>query len=147
MLEYCYICFNFECPKVCKTLKHLMFAIEAPNSAKGCLKKWLIEIKFKWYFTTWRLITIATWFIQGYPYPQSSRFCHLTIFGHIRPRTSFFLLIGVYVCMFLCSIYIYIYTIMQQKLFSVIYKLKYCKVLMHLMYVLETPNLTKVCTR
>ena len=50
-------------------------------------------------------MTRATWFIQGYPWPQSSRFSHLKMFGYIRPRSSFSVLRWVYVCMFLCITY------------------------------------------
>ena len=40
-------CFNFECPKVCEVLMHLMYAIETQNLAKLCTKYCLIEISFK----------------------------------------------------------------------------------------------------
>ena len=32
------ICFNFECPKVCKMLMRLVYVIEAQNLAKICTK-------------------------------------------------------------------------------------------------------------
>ena len=41
-LKYCRtlgkICFNFECPNVCKVLMCLMYAIEAQYLAKICTK-------------------------------------------------------------------------------------------------------------
>ena len=97
-----------ECPKVCKTGKCLLFAIETPNAAISCPRQCPIENKFKKYVINWGLVIIATWFIQGFPYPQSirSRFSHLTFFGYIKPRTSFSVLLWVYACMFLCITYI-----------------------------------------
>ena len=95
----------WECTNVCKTLKRIMFAIEAPISAK----------KLPQVVINWNQIKNACYHpqignhskIQGYPYPQSSCFSHLTIFCYIRPRTSFNVLLWVYVCMFMWITYMY----------------------------------------
>ena len=60
--------------KICEVPMHLIFAVEAHNLVKNCTKWYLIDNKFKKYANIWILVTIATWLIQGYPYPQSSRF-------------------------------------------------------------------------
>ena len=73
------------------------------RSAKFGLK--LPQVVLNWkqvqrYVTTWRLLTIATWLIRDYPYPQSSLFFHLTNLGLVRPGTSRRVLFS-YVCTFL----------------------------------------------
>ena len=61
-----------DCLNVCKTLIPLMSAVEAHNLAKNCTKYCLLEINSKKCAIIWGLVTIATWLIQSYPYPQCS---------------------------------------------------------------------------
>ena len=53
---------------------HLMFAAEAQNLAQNCTRQCLIDNKFQKYANIRRFANIATWLMQFYPYPQSSRF-------------------------------------------------------------------------
>ena len=98
-LKYGKMCWNLlsfrYCLKACKVPMQLMFAVEAQNLARNCTMQCFIDSEFKKYASIWRLVTIATWLIQVYPYPQSSRFLHLTHFSHISPRTSLNILIWV----------------------------------------------------
>ena len=70
----------------------------------------LIRTQSKKCATTWRLVTIVTWLIQSYPYPQCSRFSRLTDCGHVTPWTSFSALIWVDLCIFLGNTDILTYT-------------------------------------
>ena len=105
----------WDCLKVCKMLMHLMFTVEAPNLAQNCTRWCSIDTRFKKYANICRLVTIATWMIQCHPYPQSSRFSHLTYFSHIRQRPSLIVLIWLCVCVCFWALQIHWHTLQTSK--------------------------------
>ena len=108
------------------------------------------------YVTTWRLLTIATWLIHGYPYPQSSHFFHLTNLGLVRPGTPRRVLFS-YVCTFLTflALQTYWHTLQTSNCdnqaillrFALISRVKFFKTLVRLMLAIEARNLTKICNQ
>ena len=140
MLECCQICCNFE--SVQKLVRHT-----GANLFNGCPKfarnlpqvvlnwKQIQKIYYHLKIGNHRL-TIATWFIQGYPYPPNSPFFPSYNFWlHKAKNTIQCFSLSVCLCAY---IYIYIYIVMQQKLFSVIYQIKYCRSLVKISFNFES---------
>ena len=108
------------------------------------------------YVTTWRLLTIVTWLIHGYPYPQSSHFFHLTNLGLVGPGTCHRVLFS-YVCTFLTflALQTYWHTLQTSNCdnqaillrFALISRVKFFKTLTRLMFAIEARNLTKICNQ